>query len=177
MALAMMAQAMRRVWGTSLIPNSRAMTGVRLGRRFAISSKRVAACPMPCSSVSAACSTALLLSVGRTPTGLCQPDRLLSRPAILIREIGCRPDEGRSRLVVSRREPSAGPRRLPQVLGYRRAMAASMVRGVPLTRSPSRSEASFSTSTAGSYSSMTTGERPGATISTSAWRPGWSMKV
>ena len=32
--------------------------------------------------------------------------------------------------------------------------------------------------TAGSYSaSTTTGERPGATISTSAWRPGWSMKV
>ena len=35
-------------------------------------------------------------------------------------------------------------------------MAASTVRGAPFTRSPSRSEASFSTSIAGSYSASTT---------------------
>ena len=57
-ALAMMAQAMRRVCGTSIIPRRRAIAVVMLDRSSSISSKSFAAPSTPSCSVAAAWSTA-----------------------------------------------------------------------------------------------------------------------
>ena len=55
-----MAHAIRRVWGTSDMPSSRAMVGMILGRSSAIVLSCAAARSMPLSSASAAWSTALV---------------------------------------------------------------------------------------------------------------------
>ena len=57
-ALAMMAQAIRRVWGTFSMPSKRAISRVMPGRPASTASRSLAAASMPSCSVSVAASTA-----------------------------------------------------------------------------------------------------------------------
>ena len=84
MALAMMAQAMRRVWGTLSMPSRAAMSVVMPDWRVCISSRMLAASLMPCSRI-----------VGGLVHGVLGTETRRTRSARLVTEPSSQPDCGK----------------------------------------------------------------------------------